>query len=304
VESTAAGSPGGAVAAEPAVARRDIVDDLRRSVSVPVAPQRVVAGSPYAVEMMAAIGVTPVARPEMPESAMSAPELRAIPEIVMDHGVGPNMEQLASLQGDLMLTSPSFARFAPAIQESLQTPVAIYSIRSADDVPRVYRTLGELLGREPAAEAQAVAVERELAAIRSRHKPGDGPTVFAIFGTGESFYTFLPDSYLGSMVEALGGRLVSDGVEPMHAGGSMGVFSLETTVARQPSVILIAQHGGEVDPAAGMEEQAIWAALPAVKAGRVHRISEWDYLTSPGPSVLRAMVELEALLYPGVAVDD
>ena len=83
----------------------------------------------------------------------------------------------------------------------------------------------------------------------------------------------------------------------------MGLFSMEYVVAQNPDVILIARHapadGSSVlSPAEALAGNPAWAGIKAVIEKRVYLISEWDYVSSPGPTVIDAITHLREILYP------
>lgn len=137
--------------------------------------------------------------------------------------------------------------------------------------------------------------------------PAEGPVVFGVFGTSESFLAFTGKSNLGNMVEHLRGRLTTQGDPPYMYRGipnpAYTPFSLEKVVERDPDVILVVRHGGPSEAREGnfssLYSNPAWAGLRAVQEERIYELSEWLYLQYPGPRVIQAMEELSPLLYPG-----
>jgi len=269
-----------------------LTDDMGRTVEVPVAPQRVAACVPFAVEMLYDLGHPPIVRPDRPVRPKAA---EALPQVAVTHNVGPNLEQLAAAEPDLVVLSAVFAQFADPIQQNLGVPVLVYAINDVNDIPRIYRAFGTWLNEKAKAEEVATAMEQKLAAYET--DKADGPRVMAVFGVADSFFTFLPDSYLGSMVDRLGGSLITEGLDPMSAGSGMAVFSMEVAIERDPDIIIVVRHGPEIDLDSTHAKHAAWADLRAVKAGNVHQLNEALYVSNPGPSAPQAMDELAKVLY-------
>ena len=291
---------GGEATAEPFTIT--LVDDLRREVKVPYPPRRIAATVSFPVELLMILGYKPVLRPNIPEQYVFPPEAKEIPTVEVSHRAGPNLEQIAATEPDLVITAPAFAQFVPAIEKTLGVPVLVYDIRSFDDVVAKVRTFGLLVGRQAEAEEVVAELQAQLAALR-QGLPEKGPKVFALFGTREAFLGFLPDAYLGNLVELLGGQLITRGDEPHERFRGFTPFSLETIVARDPDIILIVRHGRpspeREENFAKLQEDPAWQSIKAVREGRVYELSEWLYLRYPGPRVIQALEELRAILWPG-----
>ena len=77
---------------------------------------------------------TPVARPHIPLEFVYPPAAHDIPVVAVSHSAGPNIKQMAAAQPDLVLTSPTYGRFAEPIQQALSVPVLIYDVDTVADV--------------------------------------------------------------------------------------------------------------------------------------------------------------------------
>ena len=284
---------------------RVVMDDMGREVEIPYRPERVAVTNSWMVETLMACDYTPVARPQIPTEFVYPPEAYDIPVVAVSHSAGPNLEQLAAARPDLVITSPTYGRFAPAIGQALRVPVLVYDVDTVEDVLKKIETFGHMAGCAVKAER---AVEDLRAKIASQQEglPETGPDVFGLFGTTESFLGFTSASYLGDIVNLLGASMITDGEEPYMYRGvpnhAYTPFSLEKVVERDPDVILVVRHGDPSDAReqnfSGLFSNPAWSGLTAVQNGRVYELSEWLYLRYPGPRVIWAMEELRPLLYP------
>lgn len=288
----------------PAAARR-ITDDTGRTVGLPAEVERVAAGTSFAVEYLMALDHPPVLRPDTPltDMAVDPAKVEPIPAISVDHSVGPNVEQIVAADPDVVVLSPTFARFAKPIEQAADASAVIYRINALADVPAKARAFGELIGESEAGSALADKLHREIDGVEPP-AGAEEPTVFALFGTPASFFAFLPESYLGSMVEHLGGRMITGGTPASETSSQLAPFSIETLIAEDPDVILMVHHGPAGEMADALAGREIWGELRAVKRGRVHRVSERLFMTNPGPSAARALRELRGLLYPADGADE
>ncbi len=282
-------------------------DDTGREVEIPFSPARVAVTNSWMVEVLMACDYTPVARPQIPLEFVFPPEAHDIPVVTVSHSAGPNIEQLAAVRPDLVLTSPTYGRFAEPIQQALGVPVLIYDVDTVEDVLDKVEVLGDMAGCTAKAQ-QAVTDLRSKIEEQQQGLPETGPSVFGIFGTSESFLGFTSESYLGDMVNLLGGGMITDGDPPYVYRGipnpAYTPFSLEKVIERDPEVLLVVRHGtpseAREENFAGLFTNPAWSGLTAAQSGRTHELSEWLYLRYPGPRVVWAMQELRPLLYPDV----
>lgn len=274
-----------------------VKDHAGREVYLAAHPQRIATTASFVVELLTAMGQPPILRPDLPEAEVPA-AARYITAWAVDHSVGPNLEQLVAARPDIVITTPMFARYVTTMEERLQVPVVVLSIRKLDDLGPTAAWLGKLVGNEPAGQVLADHLLAQVAEIR----PPTGapaPRVYAIFGTPESSLAFLPNSYLGSLVTHLGGTFITDAAPTAVVSQQFTPLSLEFVVDQDPEVILIIRHGPPDQEFAALTSHPAWSGLSAVRDGRVHTLSHRKYVTNPGPSAVSALRELRTFLYPG-----
>ena len=286
-----------AVPGTAARAGETITDDAGREVRVPARAERVACVTTFAVEYLMRLGHRPVLRPDIPAKRVRPKAARSIPTVAVDHGVGPNLEQLVAASPDLVISSPTYGRFTDEIERVTGAPVAVLRVRILGEVPRKARLFGELIGDPEAGEKLAKRLEKRIGRLEP---PEDAaaPSVFAMFGSAESYYAFRPQSYLGTMVEHLGGEMITEGAPASETSRQLTPFSLEVLVERDPDVILTVRHGPPTADGKGLRGRDVWRDLRAVRNGRVHRLSQWRFMMNPGPSAIEALEKLRAVLYP------
>lgn len=293
-----------ALVASPAVAAPvSVTDDMGRQIELPAPPQRIATTASFAVAYLMALDHPPVLRPALPSADDASAELDAIPELAVDHSVGPNLEQLAAASPDLVITTPMFAQFIPIIEQTLGVPVMVQQITGINDVPNTARVIGDLIGKTEAGDALAQQLREQIDAV-APPPVVPAPKVFALFGTPDAFFALLPDSYLGSMVEHLGGSLITQGMTPAGMSKQLAPFSLEILVAHNPDVILMVHHGPPGEKSSELQSRPAWSTLQAVRTGRVHALDEKLFMTNPGPDAPEALRHLRNLLYPEAKRDD
>src|ERR1700754_699323 len=81
------------------------------------APKRIVALTPFAANTLAGLGVKPIAVGETPGTQRYASNLRGVKRLTLSHPNGPNMEELALLNPQLVLSSPTWAKGAKTMRD-------------------------------------------------------------------------------------------------------------------------------------------------------------------------------------------
>lgn len=232
------------------------------------APKRVVALTPYAANALASFGVVPVGVGQTLGGAdRLSPALRSARRLPLAHPNGANLEQVAALRPDLVVTTRAWRRGSAGMR-NLGLRVVESDLTKIADVPVATRRLGRLVGRPRQAERLARRQARDLAAaqrsIRLR------PSVLLLLGVGRTPYAFLPSTWGGDVVRAAGGRLLTEG---LRASGGYAKLSDETIRARNPDVIIAVPHGTPDDVgrlARYLASNPAWKDTDAARNGRIH----------------------------------
>lgn len=271
------------------------VDDLGRTVTLEAPAERVAVISPFAVDVLLDLGVEPVLVPEMLSEQPVSWEGLATLEV--SHSSGPNFEQIAASGADLVIASKVYARFIPVLERTLGLPVACLDVESIDDVMTEINAIACLVGREDAGAELAEQMQREIDAV-TRDAPTDGPSVYAMFGMREANYAFLPDSYLGSLIETLGGRLLTKDAQVHPVFEGFTPLSMETVIAGEPDIVLVVAHGAGGGVVRSLEEDPAWSGVGAVQDGRISRLPEDVFVMAPGTRPAEALDMLKDAMYP------
>ena len=270
-------------------------DDLGRSVAPPASPQRVVALSPTVVELMYAVGATPVGRPSSANYPEAAKSVQAFGE-----SRSPSFEAIAAMKPDLVIADALLHQtIADNLSKQLNVPVFAVRVASFNDVTRGLRTVGALTGKKEAGETQAKALETKLADIKAK-LPANGPTVLVLVAAGQNqFIAGRGNTYLGDILSLLGARnLVTSEPENFNYPGFTD-YSLERIVEKNPDVIIAASIGGPPGtPKTSdiLKSVPAFASLSAVKNGHVYEVDAFVYIQSAGPRVSQILDELPKLL--------
>ncbi|MFO7303270.1 MAG: ABC transporter substrate-binding protein [Acidobacteriota bacterium] len=267
----------------------------RPAPSEPAAPTeaRVISLVPAATEMLFAIG----AGADM--VAVSSfdrypPEVERLPRV--GALIDPDFERILSLRPTLVVVYASqdelIARLGAA-----SVPVYQY-VHAAEGalahIPRTMRELGQLLGREAAAEEAAGAIEGAIERIRQQVAGRERVRTAVVFGREAG---------------ALRGIWVAGGVgflhEALEAAGGGNVFadirreglqaSTELMLARAPDVIIEIRTSGGVD-ASPLEAWGRLAAIPATRTGRIYELTD-PLFSIPGPRIVEIVRTFARVLH-------
>lgn len=260
---------------------RTVVDELDRTVHIPIRPERIVSLAPSVTEALFAleagdrvVGVT---------SYCDYPPAARLKESIGDT-LKPNAERIVALKADLVIVSTA-SQVESSVQklEELGMPVYVTNPRSIEGVLESIAAIGGIIGVADVARQLTDKLRSRISSIESRVAGRTRFSVFVILGT-EPLITAGGASFINDLVTRAGGRSISADIN-----GDYPQYSLETAVAKQPDIIFL-QAGGNVLPERLRQ-------TPAARAGRVYRLDD-DLLLRPGPRVVDGLEQMAAKIHP------
>lgn len=299
-----------ALLAAPRARAEDIVTDAAgRRLPVPARVERVFpAGPPAAILLYTLapdllLGWTNARAPE--EREFLLPEIAARPAVgrITGRGNTASLESVLALRPDLVLdvgaTTDTYVSLADRVQAQTGLSYALLD-GTLSRTPETYRELGRLVRREREAEALALFSQALLDRVRARIAPvpaGRRPRVY--FARGPR-----------GLETARGGSINVESLDLMGAAnvaaegrGGLATVSVEQVLAWDPDVVVTA----EAAFARNVRSDPAWAALRAVREGRVHLAPAlpFGWIDSP-PSVnrLAGLPWLGRILYPDLFPED
>ena len=232
------------------------------------------------------------------ECAYLLPDICKRPTVgrLTGRGNTANLEVVLKLKPDLILdvgsTRATFVSLAKRVQEQTGIPYALLDGRF-DAIPATYAKLGDLVRRPDAAKKLTDYAEHTLKTISGRIAdiPQDKrPRVYYARGPR-------------GLVTGLGGSINVETIEFLAqnvAGGQHGGLanvSIEQVLVWNPDVIITIDQ----DFAANVRHDPGWAALAAVKAGRVHLSPKMPFGWVDFPPSVNRLIGLwwlAKILYP------
>ena len=294
---TPAASGSAAAAASPAATTTyplTVTDMLGRSVTIAKKPIAVAAISPTTVEYVFAVGASSKTRTSSVRFPLPATGAKDI-----GPSYQPNLELIAAEKPDLVVADSVSQPQLKATLEGLNVPVLFVGAQVFSDVPKGLRLMGQVLDQQATAGTEAKKLEKalsDLQAITHAVKP----KVLVVNGTPDDFFAAKPESYVGDLVQLLGGDNVAKGSPDVGRFPGYTKLSLETILASKPDVILAITAGPPSDKniSAALAADPAWADVPAVKNKRITEVNVEIFLQAPGPRARDGLTVLEKLLYP------
>jgi iron complex transport system substrate-binding protein len=249
-------------------------------------PKRIVALTPFAANTLAKLGVTPVGIGQTLGGAERfSPKLKGVTELPLSHPNGPNLEQLAALNPDLVLSSQTWAKGNLAMEE-LGIDVVVHDPQSIAGALADTFKIGTIVGHKHYArdllKGMRVQIEAAERGVAKR------PKVMLILGVGRTPFTFLPNSWGGDIVSKAGGQLLTGGVT---SSSGFERISDEVVVAENPDIIIAVPHANEDDIPSLTEylrSNPAWSSTNAARNGRVY-ISVDNSLLQAGTDIARTI---------------
>jgi len=295
-----ASSPTGTATTAAAVYPVTVTDMLGNEVTIESEPQRIVAASPSAIELLYAAGGKAIAR----STTASVPaEVQSLPDI--GAAERPSYEQIVAQNPDLVLADASLqAQFASDFNSSLGgVPVLFVGAQKYDDVAKSLEIIGKAITTPEQAAEAVQTMEDAKSEAQDAVEGKTAPRTLIMIGAPNDPFVALPESFVGDLTALAGGENIAAG-EP-QSGPLPGYtkLSLEKIVAADPEVILTITAGRPGGPslADGIKGNPQYADLTAVKEGRVYDLDVEVYLQSPGPRAAEGLTDLVDLLYPAAS---
>jgi iron complex transport system substrate-binding protein len=260
-----------------------VTDDLGRSVTLPVEIKRVVSLAPSVTESVFAVGagdklVGDTTYCDYPEEAKTIAKV--------GDTMNPNIETIVMLKPDVVLVS-SASQLEAFTKTLEQNGIAVYVMNpgSLDAVMTDFGKLGEMLGTPEKAGMVVLDIERRINNVNAVLMGADERTVFVQISK-EPLFTIGRDAFLNSVINAAGGRSVTDSVET-----AFPKLSKETASTLNPEAIIMSDSEDNREPNEAFKNS------PAVKNGRVYKINA-DIISRPGPRLVDALEEIARDLHP------
>jgi len=267
---------------------RQVVDDLGRTVTVPVKITRVVSTAPSVTENVFAVGagdrlVGVTTFCNYPEQAKSIAKI--------GDTLNPNMETIVALKPDIVLIS-SASQLENFMKVLEQNDIAVYvtSPTTLDGVLKNLKQLGELFGTQNQADKLVSDLQRRVDITRPpvEYEIMPHPRVFVQISK-EPLFTIGKASFLTELIARAGGHSVTADIESAYPK-----ISKETASALNPEIIILSESDDNREP------NEVFKNSAALMGGRVYKINA-DILSRPGPRLVDALEQISKSMGLSVA---
>ena len=270
----------------PACAARTVTDELGRTVAVPDHPHRLICLAPSVTDDVYAIGAGADVIAVSDYTKYPA-DTKTKPSIGLP--LNPSMETIVSLHPDLILgygdskNSETLNRLS-----RLGIPVFMVSTHGIQGIYKSLESLGQVLGREPAAKEVVAGLQKREAAIRAR--VAGKPVINLLMPIWyDPIVTIGKYAYITDLIQLAGGHSVTSDIAQ-----EWPQVSLEAVVARAPVALLLVRGSGMSLQA--IQDRPGWQSLPAIRNHRIYYVS--DQIEYPSPVAFDALEELAKELHP------
>jgi iron complex transport system substrate-binding protein len=251
------------------------------------APPRIVSLIPSLTEDLFAIGagaqVVGVSQfTDYPAAATRLPQVASFSSI--------DAEKIARLRPDAVVGIPSQNAQVGDLRR-LGLRVVLMRDDSFGDIFADLATLGRLTGHATQAAALSASLRSQTAKLVRGVPPGPRPSVFVVLGVAPIF-TAGDRSYIAHLIALAGGHNGAQGLRAPYDR-----YSDEALLATQPDAIVTDRSSG----LSTVLTRPPWAALRAVRGGRVYVLADAALLERPGPRYNQGLAWLIARLHPNGA---
>jgi iron complex transport system substrate-binding protein len=272
--------------AVPGFASRTLKDELGRTVEVPDHPHRVVCLIPSVVDVVYSLGagadVVAISDfTKYPKEALQKPSI-GLP-------LNPSIEAIVALRPDLVVGSGDLNVLESADSlERLGIPVFMADPHGIEGIYASILSIGRALNRDAKAAALVARLRARLAAVNS--SVADKPKLRVFMAIWyDPVMTIGRKAFIGEMIEAAGGRSVTDDIAQ-----EWPEISLESVVSRQPDAILFIK--GSKLTAEELKTRPGWEHVKAVQQGHVYYVD--DRIQYPSPAAFDALEDLAKQFHP------
>lgn len=224
----------------------------------------VVATSVAVTEILDALGVkvsgVPKTSYELPESTLGA--------IEVGNPMSPDLEIIKSLNPSLVVSVDTLGSDYINLFKENNIPSEFVSLESISGLKYSINTLGEIFNKDEEANDLLKKIEEREKSLKEKAEDIEEPEIMVLFAAPGSTMLATSKSYIGSLVELVGGNNIIK-----ENNTSFVNYSKEELVNLNPDKILVMTHAMPEETKAALEKEMVsdsaWQRIEAVKENRV-----------------------------------
>ena len=266
-----------------------VTDKLGRNLTVPDAPQRVVALAPSITEIIYALGQEHLLKgvtvySDYPPAAVRLPKVGSYVQL--------NLEKILTLKPDLCIAiKDGNPREVANRLESLNIPVYAVNPRNLETVMTTILEIGNLLNATQQADILVQRMRSRVHDVKSLvEQAGYRPRVFYQIGISP-IVSVGTDTFMHELIVLAGGENLAQG------SAAYPRFSREQVLVLAPEVLIITSMARQ---AVFEQVKAEWSRWPHMPAIRDHRIflEDSNFFDRPTPRLVDGLELLVKLIHP------
>lgn len=267
-------------------------------------PQRIVALSPSAGEILFAVGAEEQVA-AVSEFTDYPPEAASKPVVGGFDGKTLSMESILGFKPDFLYLTDGMHNFLIEQLGAYKIPYYLSKGNSIAAVKQEILDIGKITGHEAKAKEIVSEMEKKLSVVKESSSASSqtsstssSPSTSSLPSTSSRklyyevwntpFMTAGARSFINDIIFSSGAENIFADIDEAYP-----IVSEESIIARQPEYILIPASCGITLEA--VKARNGWSSIPAVKNNKIFLIDDNVY-TRPGPRVADVVLELNALL--------
>lgn len=285
---------------------RIVKDSTGKEVTIPLKPKRVVLLSASHLDLFVAAGGQDKIVGK-PNSQALSDEVRSLTSNVKEIGQSPspNAEIIMSLNPDLVIgvNMQPHSALVPMLEKA-GVSVYLYNINNYEDVLEHIKLYGELAGTQEVASKKIEDIKLEYDNAIKKSSGKKAPKSLVLWGTPDSFSMATNKSFIGDLIERLGGNNILDNTEQdsvNNSNSSFLPFSMEYVTKADPEVIFLITHGSPEELkekfSREMDESPLWQGIDGVKNQRIYTLPYQLFAINPGSRIGQSMNLLADYMY-------
>lgn len=235
-----------------------------KSIAVGTGEEVVVATSVAVTEILDALGVkvsgVPTTSYELPENTEGAVEI--------GNPMSPDLEIIKSLNPTVVVSVDTLGSDYMNLFTENNIPSEFVSLESLDGLKEAINTLGEKFDKSDEAKSLLNKIESKELEVKEKAKSMENPEILILFAAPGSTMIATSKSYIGSLVEIVGGKNI---IEDNSA--AFTTYNKEDLSMLNPDKILVMVHALPEETKAALESEmasdVAWQNINAVKEGNV-----------------------------------
>ena len=253
----------------------------------------VVATSVAVTEILDALGVKvagiPTTSYDLPESVKDAVEI--------GNPMSPDLEIIKSLNPTVVVSVDTLGSDYMTLFEQNNIPSQFVSLQSLEGLKEAITTLGQRFEVEEKADELITQIEDKQASIQAEVAELEKPQILILFGAPGATMIATAQSYVGNLVEIVGGENV------INESAAYTALNKEYIATLNPDQILVMIHALPEATKAALEQEmatdTMWQSMTAVKEGRVVFLDHNYFGMSADLSVIEGLELLKEIIHTG-----